>query len=111
MQLPEQAPDVNMLMVDMLANPENRFARIFRAGIGTEPDGRYLHWDELRRRTPPGDLTPGEWWLAVGWRREVLRSPLLLLDKVGGRFWFARTSSLDERLHQVDRKLGGRVDA
>ena len=73
MQLPEQAPDVNQLLVDMLANPENRFARIFRAGIGTEPDGRYLHWDELRRRTPPGDLTPGEWWVAVGWRREVLR--------------------------------------
>ena len=111
MQLPEQAPDVNTLLVDMLANPENRFARIFRSGIGQEPDGRYLHWDELRRRTPPGDLTPAEWWLAVGWRREALRSPLPLADKAGRPFWFARTSSVDERLHQIDRKLGGRVDA
>src|SRR6185295_18713307 len=103
-------PDVATLFLDVLADAERRFAPVFRAGIGPEPEGRYLHWDELRRRTPPGDLTPVEWWLAVGWRREAMRSPLPLGDKTNRPFWFARTSSLDERLHQVDRKLGGRVD-
>ena len=30
--------------------------------------GRYLHWDQMRHRTPPDGLTLQEWW--VGQRRE-----------------------------------------
>src|SRR3954463_9153722 len=110
MQIPQQAPDVRQLIIDLMAGADHRLALVFRAGIGAEAEGRYLHWDELRRRTPPGDFTHGEWWTAVGWKREALRSPLPLIDKAGRPLWFARTLSLDEGVHRIDRRLGGQTE-
>src|SRR5437763_12988770 len=111
MQLPEPAPELRSLTVELLSGPDHRLGQLLREGIGPEPDGRYLHWDELRRRTPPGGLSPEEWWMAVGWKREALRTPLPLGDKDGRPFWFARTMSLDEGVHRIDRKLGGHLGA
>jgi len=39
MHLPEQAPDASLLIVDLLAGADHRFAQIFRQGIGPEPEG------------------------------------------------------------------------
>src|SRR5436190_23789408 len=105
MQLPEQAPDVRTLLVDLMAGTGHRFAQVFGAGTGPEPEGRYLHWDELRHRTPPGDLSAAEWWTVVGWKREALRTGLPpLADQKERPFWFARTASLDEGVHWIDRR-------
>jgi hypothetical protein len=35
----------------------------------TLPDGRYLHWDQLRHRQPPAGLTIEEWWTAMRFAR------------------------------------------
>jgi Fic family protein len=110
MQLPEKAPKLLELLRVALESP-GRMERILDEGLGSEPDGRYLHWDELRRRTPSGDLSLEEWWLAIGLKREALRTPLPFRDKGGHPFWFARTSSLDEGVHQIDRSLGGQMEA
>ena len=29
------------------------------------PTGKYLHWDQLRHRTPPDGLSSEQWWLSV----------------------------------------------
>jgi Fic family protein len=99
------------MLIDLMGGADHRYKVVFRESVGAEPEGRYLHWDELRRRTPPGDLTHGEWWTAVGMKREALRSPLPLGDKDGRPLWFARTMSLDEGVHRIDRRLGGRMES
>ena len=44
-------------------------------------DGEYIHWDRLRRRTPPAGRKLDHWWAGLKLARMGLLQPLPLLDK------------------------------
>lgn len=73
------------------------------------PNGSYLHWDELRRRTPPEDLTDHEWWIGVVIARSALLQRLPLFDKHGVAFQFATPATLAIDLHHIDRDAAGQL--
>lgn len=73
------------------------------------PGGKYLHWDKLRRLTPPGDLTHEEWWAAVSLSRISLFQSLPLLDKEGKSFVFASPAPVTIDLHHIDRDAAGQI--
>ncbi len=50
------------------------------------PGGRYLHWEELRRRAPPEGLSHDTWWLAVKLSRLPLQKGLPFFDPNGRQF-------------------------
>ena len=70
---------------------------------------RYLHWDELRHRTPPEGLSHEQWWLAEKLSRRPTPLPLLASD--GQAFWFSQPPVLLQGLHQIDRQAGASVVA
>ena len=70
---------------------------------------RYLHWDELRHRTPPEGLSHEQWWLAEKLSRRPTPLPLRASD--GHAFWFSQTPVLLQGLHQIDRQAGASVVA
>jgi Fic family protein len=72
-------------------------------------NGEYLHWDKLRHRTPPDDLTIEGWWFGLKLKREALAKDLPLLDKSGRNFTFALIDPLQESLHQIDSLTHGVV--
>ena len=84
--------------------------RLFAGRIPAEVDGRYLHWEDLRRRKPPQGLTSEEWWLGVSFARGVLGTEVPLEDLHGRRFRFARTDALLIALHQIDREMGSSLE-
>lgn len=73
--------------------------------------GGYLHWDDLRRRTPPEGLSLREWWFLIAFARSSQRSPVPLRDATGAHFTVTRSDVLSRLLHQVDRELGLSRDA
>lgn len=73
------------------------------------PAGKYLHWDELKRRKAPGDLSHQEWWAAVSLAREVLWETLPLLDKQGRPFVFGVPGPVALDLHHIDRDAAGHI--
>ncbi len=75
----------------------------------TTQDGRYLHWDDLRFRDPPSDLSHEEWWTLIRFSRLQLAKRLPLLDTQGRQFTFVRTDKLLETLQTIDRDLAGHV--
>jgi Fic family protein len=75
------------------------------------PAGKYLHWDELRRRTAPKGLSHEEWWAAVSFARGALFESLPLLDKAGKHFVFATPPSVALALHHIDRDAAGQIRA
>jgi Fic family protein len=79
--------------------------------IASAPDSRlmreYLHWDKLRRLTPPQGLTTEEWWLGLKFRRLGQFRPVPLQDKNGGAFQFLVPDIVLESLHTIDRLAGG----
>jgi Fic family protein len=73
------------------------------------PDGRYLHWDELRHRAPPQGLNHEQWWLGIKVARLALSQPLPLSDKAGRPFSFAMPASVIQGLHIIDRDTAGQI--
>ncbi len=71
---------------------------------------RYLPWDEIRRRPAPDGLSHEEWWLGLKLVRNSKVRPLPLADPKAEPFVFCVPDSVQEQLHEIDRKLGFNLD-
>lgn len=105
MRLPLSSP--NPAEVFQSIKPED-MPRIF-GHVSPLPGGRYLHWDELRRRPPPDGLSHEEWWATVFIGRSPLMQDLPLLDKRGNPIRFATPSPVLIDLHHIDRDAAGQI--
>ncbi len=109
MKVPAEAPTISELWRTM-RDPE-RVAHVLEASaewVRSSPP-KYLHWEELLRRQPPGDLTHEEWWLAEKLRRGRGMRALPLRDKGAREFGFCMVDPIPERLHAIDQGAGGRI--
>lgn len=88
----------------------DRLVAVVQPPLRSEVDGAYLHWEELRRKPAPDNLSHEEWWLRLEFARSVLKTALPLRDKAGVAFNFARADSLLRLLHGVDRDLGNQLE-
>lgn len=109
MKIPPTPPT----LVDMLLQADdsinhNRLAEVLTKEIGPSPDGKYRHWDTLRRLRPPDGLSSEEWWAGVKFARAQTRRKVPLLDKSGNPFTYALADPVLELLHEIDRSASGR---
>lgn len=79
--------------------------------IAAEPNGKYLHWDELRHRKPPDGLAAEDWWCGVLLSRRPLQKKLPLRNGKGEPFSFAMTEEMQSLAHQIDRDATGSIQA
>lgn len=105
MQLPQRPPSIADSM--KILTPDN-MAQLL-PHMTPQPGGKYLHWDNLRRRPAPEGLTHAEWWAAVSFSRLSLLQPLPLLDKENQPFLFATPSLVTIDLHHIDRDAAGQI--
>ncbi len=105
MRIPKPAPSLDNTFAQLA--PARMEALIQH--VHPLPGGKYLHWDELRRRPLPEGLTHAEWWAAVTLARASLFQRLPLLDKQGVPFVFATPSSVAIDLHHIDRDAAGHI--
>lgn len=106
MRLPQQVPSLSDLLRDL---GDERLQVILGAGIGPSVDGRYLHWDEVRHRTPPLDMTVREWWAAIRFARTVSARHLPLESGAGQPFTFTLPDEALELLHWIDQYGAGAI--
>jgi Fic family protein len=71
--------------------------------------GRYLHWDEMRNRTPPHGLSLDQWWLGTAMSRRTLARRLPLVGVDGKPFSFCNVDQVQELVHEVDRLASGQI--
>ncbi len=105
MRLPESPPDALKILQEH--KPEDVLAVVRHAS--PLPGGRYLHWDEMRRRNPPDGLSHEHWWVTTFLGRAPLLQALPLLDKAGRPFRFATPSPVLIDLHHIDRDAAGEI--
>lgn len=104
MRLPQFPPNFEDLITEITPERMIQLARHARTGTG-----RYLHWDELRHRPPPEDVSHREWWLALKLFRINALQLVCLKDKEGRPFQFAVPEGVLQELHQIDLGTGGLV--
>lgn len=74
---------------------------------------KYLHWDDLRYRPVPDNLSSELYWLATKMSRSSTKVELPLIEnsKINRPFHFTRPDILLSKLRKVDLKSGGVVTA
>ena len=72
-------------------------------------NGRYVHWDKLRRMPPPDGLDHRAWWAGLQFRRQAGRKEVGLLDPTGRPFSYMVVDPLPERLHHADSGARGLI--
>lgn len=76
---------------------------------GLPADDDYLHWDKLRRLTPPDGLNTDEWWLGIKIRRTAGLRFLPLSTPGGAPFAYGLPDTVLRHLHRIDQRCGGEV--
>lgn len=110
MRIPPSPPATEHLAQAILSTGGvERLTDLFRNPQGPAPGGRYLHWDEMRRRTPPEGSTTDEWWFSVKTARRLLAKPLPLLDVTGRPFSLVLAEPVLELTHRIDRDAAGPI--
>ena len=106
MRVPVAPPPLADLLRSQSAE---QILRLATSGVGIIPENKYLHWSELKYRTPPDGFTTEEWWLATKLARMSARYELPLQDATGRPFAFTDSGHLHRLLHEIDRAVGGGV--
>ena len=106
MKIPESPPDVWHLLEDD-GGPET-LRRLLDVGT-VDAKGRYLHWEEVRRRTPPEGLTVEQWWVGMWVSRKASSVLLPLVDTTGNPFRFSNAGPVQAAAHRIDLLLGDHI--
>ena len=109
MKIPLAPPDYNHLGRSVVGTGAEHLRRLLSASIGPAPGEHYLHWDELRHRTPPADLSHADWWFAIKSARRLLYKSLPLQDKADRPFRFVLADPILSQLHRIDRDASGQI--
>ncbi|MBS1785208.1 MAG: Fic family protein [Acidobacteria bacterium] len=104
MKIPKSPPSISSLMKGLDAKALQAMAQ---ARVGQLAGDAYLHWDQLRHRTPPPGLDLATWWLGIKLARQANAQPLPLLDKGGGAFLFGTPEPVQIHLHHIDQDAAG----
>lgn len=106
MKLPMPAPEVQHMFNETLKKNPEKLNELLLTPLD---DSAYLHWDQLRYKTPPQGFSHEEWWLALKLRRNQQRRQVELFDKKGDRFWFSMTDRLLRLSEEIARRAGANI--
>ncbi|WP_300679862.1 Fic family protein [Nocardioides sp.] len=85
MKTPMPPPDVTALRVAMMQEDADRFLHVLDLVLhGSALTTRYLPWDKVRYKQPPGDLSHEEWWLGIKFGRRGAQRDLPALRAIDG---------------------------
>lgn len=105
-RLPENPPAIH----DVLDKTDlDHLSRVL--DVGPTVDGRYLHWEQVRRRPPPDGLTTDEWWAGLSFNRQVIARSSPILNTDGESFRYSLVDPVLEYLHNLDLRATGRLAA
>lgn len=91
---------------DAITGDTRKLTRILRTPLD---DSAYLHWDQLRHRTPPEGWTHEDWWLGIKFQRRQQRRTVDLRDKDGNKFSFVLTDRILKACEEISSRASGLV--
>lgn len=94
---------------ELLADNREKVLAVLEQRLGPTVKGRYEHWDTLRRREPPGELTHEQWWLGIKMSRNSQYRHLPLQDTRGLPFVYMLPDEVHQALHRIDSQARGWV--
>jgi len=110
MKVPQKPPPDDELLRELGEAGPDKLAEVFRSDLGKQqPEGSYIHWDELRRRPAPQGFTHRQWWLAIKISRGATHR-LPFADSQQTSFTFTVPDHVLKLTHEIDRDASGRIE-
>lgn len=109
MRIPQNPPELNDLIAKW--KRPRRLVEILSQIQNSKTRDSYLHWDDLRLKTPPPGMSRREWWLGLKISRLSLLKPIVLDDRAGKPFQFGLPETVIKGLHKIDLSAVGMVNA
>lgn len=109
MKVPQRPPDYDETTATLLAADPEAWMHALGPGKPTDVAGRYLHWDQMRRRDAPDGLTLEQWWLRTERARRSLARSLPLKGIDGAAFRFCNIDSVQQAVHLIDQRASGQI--
>lgn len=106
MKRPAPPPPLDRLMQNI---SPSAWAAVLETLQPVDDEGRYLHWDDLRYRSPPAGLSHEEWWLSVSIARRALAREVPLQDRGGKPLRFSNVDRVQELVHRIDQEASGHI--
>jgi Fic family protein len=111
MKLPLSPPPLDDLIHELMDSQGiQRFLEVKNSRIADLPPNRYLHWDEMRHRTPPEGYSRKEWWIAKKLARQASSRDLPFKSKEGEPIYYCAPDAAQSLLHRIDRDASGRIE-
>lgn len=107
MKLPQKPPDYSETILRL--SEAGELVTVMMHSHPVDGRGRYLHWDDLRRRTPPDGLTQEQWWLSMAVARRNIARALPLRTSAGSEFRFSNVDAVQELVHHIDQQASGQI--
>lgn len=109
MRIPNMPPDWEKLFSTIIDDPEQTRRALRTPTRETET---YPHWDDLRYREPPADMTREEWWFALKLSRlQAARLIKNLTDVSSHPFWYSLPDIVLRLTDEITRKASGQIVA
>lgn len=107
MKLPMTPPDPAQVLAGLSFDV---IAKVLSQQESPLVHGVYLHWDELRHRSPPEGLSHEAWWVALRMARQGQFTQLPFVDKQGKPMVFAMPEPVLRHLHYIDQDAAGQIN-
>jgi len=109
MRKPEAPPPHDSRNYALLREPDQLIQGLTAIRHNPLVNGKYLHWDELRRRPKPAEMSHEDWWCLVKYVRIAMENPLPLQGINGNPFVYVVVPPIPESLRNIDLSAGGRI--
>jgi Fic family protein len=109
MKVPQKPPPKDALFHELAAEAPDKLAEVFSSKLDKQPEGSYIHWDDLRHRPPPQGFTHKQWWLAIKISRRATHQ-LPFADSQKTSFTYSVPDHVLKLLHEIDRDASGRIE-
>src|SRR5579862_6111782 len=108
MKKPWEAPKLGNLM-SWFTSGNRDIGELFKHAQGPTVSGEYLHWDQLRHRPSPSEISREEQWLLLKLHRQSDRKFLPLRAKDFSAFSYSNVDPIPHSLHEIDKRAAGSI--
>ncbi|MGQ0532008.1 MAG: Fic family protein [Caulobacteraceae bacterium] len=109
MRVPVRPKPFKQLLGEFAGKDPQKLVDLLHRRAIVDAKGRYLHWDELRRKVTNDDLSPDEAWFATRASRFAAAQTIPLTDAEGRPFSYCEPPALRASLRFADLNGGGHL--
>ena len=110
MRIPETPPDFRVIMSEVVREDPKQLEALLSVRAADDK-GRYLHWDELRRRKTSGRMSHERQWAGMKLTRRQMANALDFFNTENDQFSYCEPDCVRRRLRWLDLNCGGTVTA